>query len=137
MGSVLSHTPRRLRNVIIRLVIRVACLISAPVHTLFRRIRNTPGLPCSNPTDPYWLRTLSPIATHNSDGHLVVPAYADVVVIGSGITGTSFLRTLLDHDAKHNVNASPLQAVLLEARDLCSGATGRCIASQHSGSLLS
>ncbi|KAF8554435.1 FAD dependent oxidoreductase [Imleria badia] len=61
---------------------------------------------------------LSPIAHHCSD----LPQHADIVVIGSGITGTSVARTLLDRthaEGKHPV------ILMLEARDACSGATGR------------
>jgi glycine/D-amino acid oxidase-like deaminating enzyme len=50
-----------------------------------------------------------------------LPNYADVVIIGSGIAGTAIARTLLDHQYK----GSPLRVVMLEARDVCSGATGR------------
>ena len=45
------------------------------------------------------------------------PAY-DVVVIGSGITGTSFAYNALSRQGT-------LRVVMLEARDVCSGATGR------------
>jgi glycine/D-amino acid oxidase-like deaminating enzyme len=40
------------------------------------------------------------------------------VIIGSGISGASFARTLLER-------GSGLHVVMLEAQDVCSGATGR------------
>lgn len=42
----------------------------------------------------------------------------DVVIIGSGITGCSIAKHLLEHE-------SNLSVTVLEARTICSGATGR------------
>ncbi|KAG9310367.1 hypothetical protein JVU11DRAFT_9500 [Chiua virens] len=50
---------------------------------------------------------------------------ADVVIIGSGLSGASFARTLLDLDDEGEDDAKPLKVVMLEAQDTCSGATGR------------
>ena len=47
-----------------------------------------------------------------------LPAEADVVIIGSGITGCSVANALLSQN-------STLRVVLLEARTITSGATGR------------
>ncbi|KAK0245309.1 hypothetical protein EDD85DRAFT_783253 [Armillaria nabsnona] len=47
-----------------------------------------------------------------------LPASTDVVIVGSGITGTAFARTLLDADGS-------MEIVMLEARDACSGVTAR------------
>jgi glycine/D-amino acid oxidase-like deaminating enzyme len=47
-----------------------------------------------------------------------LPKTSDIVVIGSGITGTSVAKFLLDGSDVNHVT-------LLEARTLCSGATGR------------
>ena len=47
-----------------------------------------------------------------------VPTYANIVIIGSGLSGTSV--------AHHLANApKPTSIVMLEAREVCSGATGR------------
>jgi hypothetical protein len=82
-------------------------------------LNGSPGIPISNPSSPFWTFPPSPIAKHQSpwpnDGR------ADVVIIGSGITGTSAARCLLDDSAGEG-----LEVVMLEARDACSGATGRC-----------
>ncbi len=81
-----------------------------------KRIKQSPGLPVPNPTTPFWSIPASPIQKEGSSASL--PACTDVVIIGSGITGTSFARTLLDADWS-------LEAVMLEVRDTCSGATVR------------
>ncbi|KAG6333659.1 hypothetical protein ID866_5429 [Astraeus odoratus] len=56
---------------------------------------------------------------------LDISPHADVVVIGSGISGASFARTLLDLDQQRESEGKPLTVVMLEARETCSGATGR------------
>ncbi|KAG1740795.1 FAD dependent oxidoreductase [Suillus paluster] len=78
-------------------------------QTLQDRIQRSPGLPLPNPSRSFWSYPPSPIATHVSQ----LPAHADFVIIGSGITGTA-------HADGHNVTV-----LVLEARDACSGATGR------------
>ncbi|TFK71733.1 DAO-domain-containing protein [Pluteus cervinus] len=123
MGGTLSRLPRAVRNRIIRLAIQLLSWYYPSVKALFQRINDTPGLPVSNPSTPYWLVPASPLARHGADAQLV--SYADIVIIGSGITGTSFARTVLDYDVKHGDEDKTLQVVMLEARDLCSGATGR------------
>jgi monoamine oxidase len=72
------------------------------------------SLPVPAPTVSYWQVPEHPLASYRSP----FPESADVVIIGSGITGISIARTLVEHDASLNV-------VILEARKLCSGATGR------------
>jgi glycine/D-amino acid oxidase-like deaminating enzyme len=72
------------------------------------------SLPVSSPTESYWQSPPHPFASYRS----AFPHSADVVVIGSGITGTSIAKTLFEHDPS-------LKIVILEARNLCSGATGR------------
>ena len=72
------------------------------------------SLPVSSPTPSYWQIPPHRLASYRSP----FPATADVVVIGSGITGTSVAKTLFEH-------APSIKLVMLEARTLCSGATGR------------
>ncbi|OJA13466.1 hypothetical protein AZE42_04414 [Rhizopogon vesiculosus] len=74
------------------------------------------SLPIAEPTTSFWSIPAAPIAALNSQGNL--PSHADVVIIGSGISGASFARTLLEH-------GDGLHVVMLEAHDVCSGATGR------------
>jgi hypothetical protein len=53
------------------------------------------------------------------------------VIIGSGITGTSFARAILGHNSGNDVQGKPLKIIMLEARDTCSGATGRFVEFFH------
>ncbi|KAH8881112.1 DAO-domain-containing protein [Thozetella sp. PMI_491] len=66
----------------------------------------------------YWLQGVrcNPLLDHRTTPEL--PRYADTVIIGSGITGTLV--------TKHHLETWPEKSVLvLEAREFCSGATGR------------
>ncbi|KAG2134564.1 FAD dependent oxidoreductase-domain-containing protein [Suillus bovinus] len=74
------------------------------------------GLPIAEPTTSFWTIPAAPIGKPWS--HKNLPSHADVVIIGSGISGASFARTLLEY-------GNCLRVVMLEAQDVCSGATGR------------
>ncbi|KAK0614270.1 FAD dependent oxidoreductase [Immersiella caudata] len=83
------------------------------------------GLPSPNPSKSYWLQAPSKtLVGHRSTPDL--PQTADVVVVGSGITGA-----FSAHFLKKGLNADGVGAragesvVLLEAREACFGATGR------------
>ncbi|ORY26997.1 putative FAD dependent oxidoreductase [Naematelia encephala] len=67
----------------------------------------------------HWLQTVrsNPLLDHRSTGEL--PEEVDVVVIGSGMSGSLAALSLLQS------SEPPKSMVLLEARELCSGATGR------------
>ncbi|KAJ7759274.1 nucleotide-binding domain-containing protein [Mycena metata] len=93
--------------------------ISTVYKEVNERLKQTPGLPASNPSTSYWAIPVSPIAQHGSDA--VLPSVADIVIIGSGITGTAVARTLL---TQFDTKNAPL-IVMLDARDACSGATAR------------
>lgn len=74
-----------------------------------------PGPPASNPTTPYWHSSPHAFANHQSSW----PAEpVDIVVIGSGISGMTLCRTLIS-------KRPDLKITVVEARSLCSGATGR------------
>ncbi|WWD09710.1 hypothetical protein V865_007838 [Kwoniella europaea PYCC6329] len=66
-----------------------------------------------------WLQTVrnNPLLNHRTTEEL--PKTADVVIIGSGATGSLTALSLLQSPNP------PKSVVLLEARELCSGATGR------------
>ncbi|EPS26337.1 hypothetical protein PDE_01273 [Penicillium oxalicum 114-2] len=82
----------------------------------FARLRTTdPGLPRPNPTPAYWQHIPHPLANARSER---LPSQRDYAIIGSGITGLSVARTLLESHPSVTVS-------VLEARSLCSGATGR------------
>ncbi|KAH7153268.1 FAD dependent oxidoreductase [Dactylonectria macrodidyma] len=73
-----------------------------------------PGIPVDNPTNSFWLSSPHPLANHQSPW----PTSADIVIIGSGISGTSIAHTVTSKRPDLNV-------VLVDARSLCSGATAR------------
>ncbi|KAF9882278.1 hypothetical protein CkaCkLH20_00314 [Colletotrichum karsti] len=78
-------------------------------------ITRDPGLPVQNPTPSYWQHVPHILSNVQSPQ---LPAEVDIAVIGSGITGASVTKTLLDKDPSARVT-------VFEARTLCSGATGR------------
>lgn len=89
--------------------------------TVTYRKKGQAGLPTSNPSNSFWLSELSEILL----GHrttVQLPSKADVIIIGSGIAGTSAARWLREHGEGKDLNV-----VMLEAREACSGATGRVI----------
>lgn len=74
------------------------------------------GLPTAESTRSFWLRAPSTkLLGHRTTQQL--PAAADVVVVGSGITGAFAARELLAGGASG--------VLMLEAREACWGATGR------------
>jgi glycine/D-amino acid oxidase-like deaminating enzyme len=80
-------------------------------------VSQDPGLPRKDPTVSYWqLPPNEHVADHKSHR---LPEQADVIIIGSGITGTSVAWHLLRN------STSPPRIAMLEARQACSGATGR------------
>lgn len=107
--------------------------LAADYDALTKRIETSPGVPKVN-TDPkcippYWTIPAAPVARHG-EGVALPKDEVDVVIIGSGITGTSVARELLrlanQGDEDRDLKASRgLQVVMLEARDACSGATAR------------
>lgn len=72
------------------------------------------SLPMPFPTQSYWQTPPHRLATYRSP----FPDRADVVIIGSGITGSSVAKELFEQDPA-------LKLVIVEGRTLCSGATGR------------
>jgi hypothetical protein len=105
MGNVFSRA---------RLALYEAFQLLKVYNAVYKRISSSPGLPVPHPTTAFWQVPRSSIATYQSD----LPEHADIVIIGSGITGSSVARTLLGYEAR-------LKIVMLEARETCSGATGR------------
>ncbi|KAK4038273.1 FAD dependent oxidoreductase-domain-containing protein [Parachaetomium inaequale] len=94
------------------------------------------GLPSRNPTESYWLQDLSPVLRGHR-GTADLPETADVVVVGSGITGAFAARFLMeglrggegDGEGEGGFGGvgegEGRRVVMLEAREACSGATGR------------
>ncbi|KAF4123827.1 Glycine/D-amino acid oxidase (deaminating) [Geosmithia morbida] len=77
--------------------------------------------PSDKATEPYWRSTTLPIDTCRSTPDL--PPCADIVIIGAGYCGASIAHHLLAEIARQGI-ADP-SIVILEARQACSGATGR------------
>ncbi|RVX71509.1 hypothetical protein B0A52_05081 [Exophiala mesophila] len=75
-----------------------------------------PGLPRDHPVQSYWQDPPDAIADHRTSPDL--PSQADIVIIGSGISGATIAYNLLSADPTLNI-------VLLEARQAASGASGR------------
>ncbi|VDB83239.1 unnamed protein product [Peniophora sp. CBMAI 1063] len=83
--------------------------------------------PVSNPTHAFWTHgspDANPLAREGSTGDL--HKNVDVAIIGSGITGVSIAYHLANLvKAKNGQSKEPLKVAIFEARDFCSGATGR------------
>jgi FAD dependent oxidoreductase len=74
------------------------------------------NLPSPSPTNSFWLRSPSPFLLHHRSTP-ELPLAADVVIVGSGITGAFCARYLAE--------SAELKVVMVEAREACWGATGR------------
>ncbi len=110
MGSVLSRA---------KILVGAVFLLNKTLDKLSERLKTSPGLPVPNPTLPFWTVPKSKISSEGKK----LPEDADIVVIGSGITGASVAYYLLSKN-------SALKVVILEARDVCSGATARYVNSR-------
>ena len=78
-----------------------------------------PLLPVPNPTKPYWRTELHRLDSHRSTKEL--PSACDTLIIGAGMSGVSVAY----HLSRNSAPGSSPSMVLLEARQVCSGATGR------------
>jgi hypothetical protein len=77
------------------------------------------SLPTPNSTKSFWHSEPSKyLLGHRTTSSL--PTKADIVIIGSGISGSSAAYHLSQYD-----NVKDLSIVMLEAREACWGATGR------------
>ena len=75
-----------------------------------------PGLPRANPIQSYWQDPPDEIADCRTTPNLLHEA--DVVIIGSGVSGSCIAYNVLSSDPG-------LEVVMLEARQAASGASGR------------
>jgi hypothetical protein len=121
MGAVLSI----LQNAF-RVLIATASLLKAlstEFNQALKRASQSPGLPNPEPAQTYWLDDPPyPELVHVSSPKL--PQTADVVIIGSGIAGAAVARSLLHERRRRNTRTNE-KVVVLDARQLCSGATAR------------
>ena len=74
-------------------------------------------LPVPNSTTPFWRTELHKLDGHRSTPDL--PSESDIVIIGAGFAGAALAHYIYED------NPSPPSVVILEAREACSGATGR------------
>ena len=98
-----------------KLVLRATMKLGETYDFIQDRLNTPPGFPVANPTRPLWTHPAAQLPVERPDS---LPEHADVVIVGSGITGTSFAYNLLALN-------SDLKIVMLEAREACSGATAR------------
>ncbi|KXJ85425.1 FAD dependent oxidoreductase [Microdochium bolleyi] len=77
--------------------------------------------PVPNATTPFWRTELHALDSHRSTEQL--PAEADVVIIGAGFSGAALAHWI--YEDSHQSTSPPPSLVILEAREACSGATGR------------
>ncbi|RDA94954.1 hypothetical protein CP533_0187 [Ophiocordyceps camponoti-saundersi (nom. inval.)] len=96
--------------------IRTLLSLTTRYRQLLQRASAAPGLPAPEATEPYWLTDppFPELATVRDP----LPATADVVIIGSGIAAAATAHAALELEPD-------LRIVVVEARQLCSGATGR------------
>ncbi|KAG2357782.1 FAD dependent oxidoreductase [Suillus spraguei] len=84
-------------------------------------------LPSRNPTRSFWIDSspdANPLADQGSQDPL--PSEVDVCIIGAGLTGVGVAYHLIKLLNAASLSVKhPLRIVILEARDFCSGATGR------------
>lgn len=73
--------------------------------------------PVPDPTLPFWRTETSELDCHRSTPDL--PEECDILIVGAGYTGAAISHFL------YKDNPSPPTVVILEARQACSGATGR------------
>ena len=78
-----------------------------------------PSLPSKNPTEAFWQLPPHPTISETQSPQLL--KMTDYAIIGSGITGCSIAKNLLDHSSL----PSSASVTVFEARKLTSGATGR------------
>lgn len=80
---------------------------------------NSKITPVANSTVPYWRSELHPIDEYRSTERL--PQVCDIAIIGAGFAGVA---TAYHLDKLYEGKERP-SIVMLEARQVCSGATGR------------
>ncbi|XWW94245.1 hypothetical protein V2A60_002188 [Cordyceps javanica] len=88
---------------------------------LLDQVKQDPGLPRSQPTASFWQAVPHPMLANKQSHQL--PGSTDVAIIGSGITGCSVAKHLLDLSSQSADGA--MTVTVFEARTLVSGATGR------------
>ncbi|KAJ6007355.1 hypothetical protein N7540_011331 [Penicillium herquei] len=78
------------------------------------------GFPAKNPLSSYWLKEPHPLASFRSSES--VPDQCDIAIIGTGLAGVAAAYHIL---SVSDFGTTKPNLVLLEAREACTGATGR------------
>ncbi|KAI2615118.1 FAD dependent oxidoreductase-domain-containing protein [Hypoxylon sp. NC1633] len=91
------------------------------LKALLKRASSPPGFPVKNPTKSYW--TQDPPYPELTNIRMELPSNrADIVIIGSGVTAAAVASSVLQESDRGGERP---RVVVLEARNICSGATGR------------
>lgn len=105
----------------LRTAIKALIDLNGTFEALVTRIHQGPSLPCPEPTTSYWLND-PPFPELVKIQSEKLASLTNIVIIGSGITAAATAYTLLNESTRKN---QPIAITVLEARDICSGATGR------------
>lgn len=104
-------------------IITLLRTLSDDFNQALKRASQSPGLPNPEPTLSYWFKD-PPFPELVDVRSPKLRQTADVAIIGSGIAGAAIARSLLHERQRHNPNDRK-KIIVFEARQLCSGATGR------------
>lgn len=105
----------------LRTAIKTLLDLNRTFEALVSRIHQGAPLPYPEPTKSYWHEN-PPFPNLVDVQSAQLPTKTDIVIIGGGITGAAISRTLLQQTNRKNHS---INITVLEARDICSGATGR------------
>jgi hypothetical protein len=97
--------------------------LSTEFNQALKRASQSPGLPNPEPSQTYWLSD-PPYLELVDVSSPKLPQTADVAIIGSGIAGAAVARSLLHERRRRNTRPNE-KVVVLDVRQLCSGATAR------------
>jgi len=94
--------------------------LSSFIPELEAQLCADPQLPRNNPTESYWQLPPHPTLSDIQSG--VLSETTDIAIVGSGVTGCSVAKNILDLTSSSSQQYS---ITVFEARTLTSGATGR------------
>ncbi|KAJ0124593.1 fad dependent oxidoreductase [Diaporthe amygdali] len=108
----------------IKTIVSILRELSNDWSKVVARAKAAPGFPPTKPTLSQWQDDppYPELVDIQSPGGL--PPNADIVIIGSGISGVSIARSAL-RELRRKGTLAGRRVIVLEARQLCSGATGR------------
>lgn len=88
---------------------------------MFSPNQATRPFPVANALPSYWRKHAHSIDEYRSTADL--PNHCDIVIIGAGYSGASIAHHLIEQNVSCNRQMPAM--LILEAREACSGATGR------------